>query len=56
IFRSEIHDTTSINGVHQKDPLGPHVTLCYKDEDQFLRGTHGEATKAPVWARREERD
>ncbi|KAL4981355.1 hypothetical protein BDW68DRAFT_196640 [Aspergillus falconensis] len=40
LIRSEIHDTTSINGVHQKDPLGPHVTLCYKDEDQLLRGTH----------------
>jgi hypothetical protein len=23
-----------------KDPLGLHVTLCYKDEDQLLRGTH----------------
>lgn len=40
LIRSEIHDTASINGVHQKDPLGPHVTLCYKDEDQLLRGTH----------------
>jgi hypothetical protein len=38
--RSEVHDTTSINDIHQKDPLGPHVTLCYKDEDQLLRGTH----------------
>ncbi|PLN84282.1 hypothetical protein BDW42DRAFT_183638 [Aspergillus taichungensis] len=23
-----------------KDPLGPHVTLCYKDENQLLHGTH----------------
>ena len=23
-----------------KDPLGLYVTLCYKDEDQLLRGTH----------------
>ncbi|PTU19346.1 hypothetical protein P175DRAFT_0558910 [Aspergillus ochraceoroseus IBT 24754] len=37
---SEVHDTTSINGIHQKDPLGPHVTLCYKDENQLLHGTH----------------
>lgn len=34
------HDTTSINGVHQTDPLGPHVTLCYKDENQLVHGTH----------------
>ncbi|EHA19810.1 hypothetical protein ASPNIDRAFT_39238 [Aspergillus niger ATCC 1015] len=40
LIRSEVHDTTSINGVRQKDPLGPHVTLCYKDETQILRGTH----------------
>ncbi|KAE8168550.1 hypothetical protein BDV40DRAFT_294504 [Aspergillus tamarii] len=30
----------SINGIHQKDPLGPHVTLCYKDENQLLQDTH----------------
>ncbi|KAF5855993.1 hypothetical protein ETB97_008112 [Aspergillus alliaceus] len=40
LIRSEIHDTTSINGIHQKDPLGPHVTLCYKDENQLLQDTH----------------
>ncbi|KAE8349408.1 hypothetical protein BDV28DRAFT_141294 [Aspergillus coremiiformis] len=39
-IRSEVHDTTSINGKRQKDPLGDHVTLCYKDEDQLRRGTH----------------
>ncbi|KAJ9256503.1 hypothetical protein DTO207G8_2506 [Paecilomyces variotii] len=40
LIRSEVHDTTSINGMHQKDPLGPHVTLCYKDENQLIHGTH----------------
>ncbi|KAJ5475335.1 hypothetical protein N7539_008401 [Penicillium diatomitis] len=40
LIRSEVHDTTSINGMHQKDPLGPHVTLCYKDKNQLLQGTH----------------
>lgn len=30
----------SINGIRQKDLLGSHVTLCYKDEDQLRRGTH----------------
>ena len=29
-----------INGTHEKDPLGPHVTVCYKDENQLLHGTH----------------
>lgn len=38
--RSEVHGTTNINGKRQKDPLGDHVTLCYKDEDQLRRGTH----------------
>ncbi|PYI01432.1 hypothetical protein BO78DRAFT_411429 [Aspergillus sclerotiicarbonarius CBS 121057] len=37
---SEIHKTTSMNGMHQIDPLGYHVTLCFKDEQQLLRGTH----------------
>ncbi|OJJ45153.1 hypothetical protein ASPZODRAFT_100375 [Penicilliopsis zonata CBS 506.65] len=40
LIRSEIHKTTSINGVHQVDPLGYHVTLCFKDDQQLLRGTH----------------
>lgn len=26
-------------GRPQKDSLGPHVTLCYKDEDQLTKGT-----------------
>lgn len=38
--RSEVHATTTINGKRQKDPLGYHVTLCYKDEDQLRCGTH----------------
>lgn len=38
--RSEVHDTTNINGKRQKDPLGDHVTLCYKDEDQLCHGTY----------------
>ncbi|KAL4995611.1 hypothetical protein BDV10DRAFT_128272 [Aspergillus recurvatus] len=40
LIRSEIYKTTSINGIHQVDPLGYHVTLCFKDEQQLLRGTH----------------
>ncbi|KAE8166058.1 hypothetical protein BDV40DRAFT_296870 [Aspergillus tamarii] len=39
-IRSEVHDTTTINGKHQKDPMGDHVTLCYKDEEQLRKGTH----------------
>jgi hypothetical protein len=35
-----LHDTTSINGVYQKDPKGPHITLCYKDDEQLQKGTH----------------
>ncbi|OJZ86476.1 hypothetical protein ASPFODRAFT_134323 [Aspergillus luchuensis CBS 106.47] len=34
------HATTNIMGRPQKDPLGPHVTLCYKDENQMTKGTH----------------
>lgn len=37
---SEAHDTTSIGGKYQKDPLGRHVTLCYKDQAQLAQGTH----------------
>ncbi|KAH6657690.1 hypothetical protein BKA67DRAFT_532883 [Truncatella angustata] len=35
LIRSDIHDTTSINGVRQKDPKGDHVTLCYKDAEHI---------------------
>jgi hypothetical protein len=27
-----------MTGIHQKDPLRLHVTLCYKDENQILQG------------------
>lgn len=40
IGRSREHPTTSRGGRHQPDPLGWHVTLCYKDEAQMSRGTH----------------
>ncbi|PYI01808.1 hypothetical protein BO78DRAFT_352848 [Aspergillus sclerotiicarbonarius CBS 121057] len=40
LIRSVVHATTSINGRRQKDPLGPHVTFCYKDEAQLAKGTH----------------
>ncbi|KID82827.1 hypothetical protein MAJ_11338, partial [Metarhizium majus ARSEF 297] len=38
--RSGIHNTTKVGGKYQKDPKGPHVTLCYKDEGQVQGGTH----------------
>lgn len=37
---SDLHGTTSINGVYQKDPKGPHITLCYKDDENMRKGTH----------------
>ncbi|KAJ5273578.1 hypothetical protein N7478_008703 [Penicillium angulare] len=40
LIRSEVHPTTSINGIRIKDPSGLYVTFCYKYEDQLLRGTH----------------
>ncbi|KYK56455.1 hypothetical protein DCS_03455 [Drechmeria coniospora] len=39
-YRSDAHSSTSIAGIHHKDPKGLHVTLCYKDEGQATRGTH----------------
>ncbi|KAK8061437.1 hypothetical protein PG994_007803 [Apiospora phragmitis] len=39
-IRSDLHDTTSINGVRQKDPKGLHITLCYKDDEHLQKGTH----------------
>ncbi|KAK7428150.1 hypothetical protein QQZ08_005390 [Neonectria magnoliae] len=39
-IRSEVHDTTTINGVRQRDPRGLHVTFCYKDQNQTNCGTH----------------
>lgn len=38
--RSDVHPTTSRAGRHERDPLGWHVTLCYKDEDHLSGGTH----------------
>lgn len=37
---SDLHDTTSINGVYQKDPKSPHITLRYKDHVHLQKGTH----------------
>ncbi|KAF3357041.1 hypothetical protein VdG1_00192 [Verticillium dahliae VDG1] len=37
---SDIHNTTKIHGKYQKDPKGPHATLCYKDQNQVESGTH----------------
>ncbi|OBR14884.1 hypothetical protein CH63R_00064 [Colletotrichum higginsianum IMI 349063] len=39
-IRSEVHLTTTINGVRQQDPKGLHITLCYKDQAQIDSGTH----------------
>ena len=39
-YRSRRHDTTSINGIYQKDPKGWHVTFCYKDQNQIESKTH----------------
>ncbi|KAM7208131.1 hypothetical protein V8F20_001411 [Naviculisporaceae sp. PSN 640] len=39
-IRSEVHDTTIINGKPVKDPLGDHVTFSYKTQDQLGRETH----------------
>ncbi|KAM0278421.1 hypothetical protein ACHAQH_005176 [Verticillium albo-atrum] len=38
--RSEVHDTTTINGRRQKDPKGEHVTFSYKSIDHLGRETH----------------
>ncbi|PLN74589.1 hypothetical protein BDW42DRAFT_181986 [Aspergillus taichungensis] len=40
LIRSEPHDTTSFQGRRQKDPLGWHVTFCYKDSEQLDKGVH----------------
>ncbi|OAQ60945.1 hypothetical protein VFPPC_01984 [Pochonia chlamydosporia 170] len=40
LIRSEVHRTTTINGIRQDDPRGLHVTLCYKDQDQLNRDVH----------------
>ncbi|KAK0631595.1 hypothetical protein B0T14DRAFT_5183 [Immersiella caudata] len=38
--RSDVHDTTTIDGKRQKDPRGPHVTFSYKTQDQLGSETH----------------
>ncbi|PWY91864.1 hypothetical protein BO94DRAFT_533310 [Aspergillus sclerotioniger CBS 115572] len=40
LIRSDIHETTSINGQRTKDPLGWHVTMAFKDGDQVERMFH----------------
>lgn len=43
--RADIHDTTTINGKHTKDPYGWHGTFAFKDSEQagrkFHVATHG---------------
>ncbi|KAG5991670.1 hypothetical protein E4U52_003430 [Claviceps spartinae] len=38
--RSEVHNTTIIDGKVQKDPKGNHVTFSYKTLDHLKRETH----------------
>ncbi|TWU72917.1 hypothetical protein ED733_004770 [Metarhizium rileyi] len=38
--KSEVHSTTIINGIVQKDPKGDHVTISYKTQDHLGRETH----------------
>ncbi|KEZ43388.1 hypothetical protein SAPIO_CDS4557 [Scedosporium apiospermum] len=40
LIRSGFHDTTTARGRRIKDPKGWHVTICYKDSNQVLGGTH----------------
>ncbi|CAI7574126.1 unnamed protein product [Penicillium glandicola] len=40
LIRSNEHSSTSQNGFHKPDPLGWHVTLCFKDEIQLANKTH----------------
>ncbi|KAF2227266.1 hypothetical protein BDZ85DRAFT_1356 [Elsinoe ampelina] len=40
LIRSDIHNTTSINGAHQKDPNGWHATFAFKNSDQSDRVVH----------------
>ncbi|KAK9238401.1 hypothetical protein V1525DRAFT_387647 [Lipomyces kononenkoae] len=40
ISESLEHPTTSREGRHERDPLGWHVTLCFKDEAHLSSGTH----------------
>ncbi|RWQ93935.1 hypothetical protein C8Q69DRAFT_472054 [Paecilomyces variotii] len=38
--KSGSHNTASINGRHQEDPDGWHLTFCYKDSTRLANGTH----------------
>jgi hypothetical protein len=38
--RSQIHDTTVINGQRVPDPDGPHITVSWKSEKQLEENTH----------------
>ncbi|EDP50770.1 hypothetical protein KXV70_001074 [Aspergillus fumigatus] len=40
LIRSGSHNTTTINGTHQEDPNGWHLTFCYKDSTQLANGCH----------------
>ncbi|KAI1427202.1 hypothetical protein F5Y12DRAFT_739182 [Xylaria sp. FL1777] len=40
LVRSDVHDTTTINGKRQKDPKGDHVTFSYKSRDHLGREVH----------------
>ncbi|KAF9885155.1 hypothetical protein FE257_000681 [Aspergillus nanangensis] len=40
LIRSEMHDTTTIEGKHAKDPRGWHGTFAFKVNDQVEREFH----------------
>lgn len=40
VNRSGSHNTTTINGRHQEDPNGWHLTFCYKDQEQLQNNQH----------------
>lgn len=40
LIRSELHNTTTVDGRHVKDPRGWQGTFAYKDDDQVHREFH----------------
>ncbi|KAK2737610.1 hypothetical protein FQN55_000966 [Onygenales sp. PD_40] len=40
LIRSRPHKTTTMNGEHQEDPNGWHLTFCYKDQEQLTNNVH----------------
>ncbi|KAB8201511.1 hypothetical protein BDV34DRAFT_229271 [Aspergillus parasiticus] len=58
LIRSDVHPTTSRGGRHERDPLGWHVTLCYKDDAHLASGTHiaSHGNGKVVWPSEEELD